>query len=721
LARLLLDTNFHAAYARLDPPVRRAIEAAKNKFAAHTYAGLRLKKVRGSRDHRMRTIRITRSLRGVVAAPDSGDMYLLLTVLPHAEAYAYARSHRVSINRALGVPEVRDEGQLAHLRPTLEAQAKATETRLFAHVNDADMAWLGIDPETLRDARRLTTASQLQQLEAGIPVAQLIPLRALAGGSTVEEAREQTVRYLPAETVPDRVDPGDLAAAMERSPGRIIEVTGPEELRQILARPFRDWRRFLHPSQQRIACHPPYPGPAQVTGGAGTGKTVTALHRAAFLAERLTGDAGVLRDGPPILLTTFTTNLAETLDGQLISLLPSARIRDRVTILRADQVAQQVIGRRKMPKIADRDDQAKEALLLRWAAAAADAGPDLSSRYLLDEWEQVILGQDLQTEQAYLACARPGRGGRLSQSQRRQVWQAAQRVTAELQAAGEATYFQIANQAGRLLRESGRTLYRHVIVDEGQDLHPSQWRLLRAAVPPGPDDMFIAADPHQRIYESQVSLASLGIAVEGRSYRLSLSYRTTAEILAWAVPLLGPAPVTGLDDEIDTLLGYHSPVHGGQPELHAAATRDDELDALTGRVRSWLDAGIEPHALGVAARSRNLVQLARDALTALRIPNLAPAAPDRSTAVRVGTMHGMKGLEFQAVAVIGVEDGMVPAPPALTAAAEDLLLREQDLQRERSVLFVACTRARDHLYVSYTGRPSPFLHAEPGLSEPGHD
>ena len=182
--------------------------------------------------------------------------------------------------------------------------------------------------------------------------------------------------------------------------------------------------------------------------------------------------------------------------------------------------------------------------------------------------------------------------------------------------------------------------------------------------------------------------------------------RSTAEILAWAVPLLGPAPVTGLDDEIDTLLGYHSPVHGGQPELHAAATRDDELDALTERVRSWLDAGIERHALGVAARSRNLAQLARDALKALRIPNLAPAAPDSSTKVRVGTMHGMKGLEFQAVAVIGVEDGTIPGPAALTTAAEDLLLREQDLQRERLVLFVACTRARDHLYVSYTGRPS---------------
>jgi hypothetical protein len=199
LVRLFRDASFHAAYARLEPTVRRAVDAAIDKFAIHTYAGLHLEKVRGSRDDRWRTIRVTKSWRGVVVAPDSGDEYLLHTVLPEEKAYAYARSHRVSVNRALGVVEVRDEEQLTRLRPTLEAQAKATETRLFAHVNDADMAQLGVDPDTLEDVRRLITASQLQELEAGIPASQLIPLWVLAAGGTVEEAWEEAVRYLPAD------------------------------------------------------------------------------------------------------------------------------------------------------------------------------------------------------------------------------------------------------------------------------------------------------------------------------------------------------------------------------------------------------------------------------------------------------------------------------------------------------------------------------------------
>ena len=340
---------------------------------------------------------------------------------------------------------------------------------------------------------------------------------------------------------------------------------------------------------------------------------------------------------------------------------------------------------------------------------AADSGLAFTPVFLQHEWEQVILGQYLSSEQAYLTCVRAGRGRPLSKAQRSQVWQAAERVAAELAAADLSTHMQLANEATHLLRGRGQTLYRHIIVDEAQDLHPAQWRLLRAAVPPCPDDLFIAADPHQRIYDNRVSLASLGIQVRGRSRRLTVNYRTTEEILAWAVPLLGVAPVTGLDGEADTLLGYRSPVHGRRPEVRQAATRDEELTALTERIRTWLDAGIEPHAIGAAARTGYLARDAGEALKAAGIRTVSLGSRGTKNAVRHGTMHRMKGLEFQAVAVIGVEQGTVPSPSAVTPASEDPLAHDQDLQRERCVLFVACTRARDHLYVSYTGEPSPFL------------
>jgi superfamily I DNA/RNA helicase len=708
LARLAIAKGFLAEYAKLEKNVQSSVEAAISKFAEHTYAGMHLEKLHHSRDDRIRTIRVDSFWRGVVLAPETGETYCLITVLPHDKANAYASSHRFSVNQALGVLEVRDEEALQQLQPSLQAVAQTDDKRLFADISDADLRQLGIDAQILPLVRLLSTDAHLEALQTMLPDAQYAALYSLACGMTVQEAWAEVAQLLPAETPPDVVDPDDLVSAMERTPGQVAFVSGPEELQQILAHPFAAWRTFLHPSQRRIAYKAAFSGPAQVTGGAGTGKTVTALHRAAFLAEQAGKpgpEASPDQAGPPILLTTYTRNLADALDAQLALLVEDTAIRSRVEVLNVDRLVHRIVKEaRGTPAIAD-----ERALHQRWAQAAAEAGLTFTPVFLQHEWEQVILGQDLHTEQAYLTCLRAGRGKPLSKAQRSQVWQAAERVTAELKRAHQSTYIQLANEATHLLRETGTTLYRHVIVDEGQDLHPARWRLLRAVVPPGPDDLFIAADPHQRIYDNRVSLASLGIQVRGRSRRLTVNYRTTQEILAWTVPLLGAAPVTGLDGEADSLMGYRSPMHGRRPEVRKTASHEQELTALTERIRGWLDAGIEPHAIGVAARASHLTRDARDALKSADISTVSLGTRGSKSAVRSGTMHGMKGLEFQAVAVIGVAQGLVPAPSAVTPASEDALTHSQDLQQERCVLFVACTRARDHLYVSYTGEPSEFL------------
>jgi superfamily I DNA/RNA helicase len=167
--------------------------------------------------------------------------------------------------------------------------------------------------------------------------------------------------------------------------------------------------------------------------------------------------------------------------------------------------------------------------------------------------------------------------------------------------------------------------------------------------------------------------------------------------------------VTGLDDEADALTGYRSPLHGRRPKIVAARTREAEYEALVRHVTAWRDEGIEPHAIGIATRSNWMAKEAAAALKTVGIPTVSLSAKSSRDAVRVGTMHGMKGLEFQAVAVIGIADGIVPAPSALADAAADPVAHAQDLQRERCLLFVALTRARDHLYISYNGSPSTFL------------
>ena len=703
MARLAIARDFLADYSQLEKSVQKAVNAAIGKFRGQTHAGTHLEKIRDSLDDRIRTIRIDGYWRGVVLAPESGDTYCLVTVLPHDKAIAYARSHRFSVNQALGVLEVRDEEALKQLEPSLQTAAQSQDRRLFEHVSDSDLTRLGVDAGILPVVRLLTSEAHLEALQTMLPEVQYTALYALACGMTIEDAWQEVAQYLPAQAPAETVDTGDLVSAMERTPGRVAFVTGQEELERMLANPFAAWRTFLHPGQRKIAYTASFAGPAQVTGGAGTGKTVTALHRAAYLAGRHDAELPLWGDGPPILLTTFARGLADALDAQLAELVSDQKVRSHIEVLNVDRLAYRVVQAARSVTGIPGSGELREM----WAGAAAGSGLPFTPAFLQHEWEQVILSQGLRTEHAYLACQRRGRGVPLSKSVRSQVWQLAQQVERGLAASGRSTHVQLADEAAVLLGGS-QPLYRHIVVDEAQDLHPAQWRLLRAAVPPGPDDLFIAADPNQRIYQNNVSLAALGISVRGRSRRLRLNYRTTQEILSWAIPILGVEPVTGLDDEADTLIGYRSPVHGRRPEVHAAATREQEFATLAQRVRTWIGMGLEPHAIGVAARARYLAAQAREALNTAGIP--AVSLTSRNTkGVRAGTMHAMKGLEFQAVAVVGVEVRLVPAAAAVTPQDEDPVAREQDLQRERCVLFVACTRARDHLSVSYVGAPSPFL------------
>ena len=438
MARLAIAKGFLDEYAKLDKDTRRAVETLVTEFAARPHAWRYLEKPRQSLDDRIRFFRVNSLWRGVVLAPDTGDTYCLITILPHDKAYAYAAGHRFSVNQALGVLEARDEETIKQLRPSLQSAAGPGGGQLFADVTDADLTRLGVDAQVLPVVRLLANEADLERLQMALPDAQYAALYALSCGMTVDEAWTEVARLFPAGPPPEQVDHSDLVSAMERCPDQVTFVSGQQELPLILAHPFAAWRTFLHSSQREIAYRPIYAGPAQVTGGPGTGKTVTVLHRAAFLAARVatSPEAGqpaaagqVSRPGPgaaQILLTTFNGNLAEALQAQLGLLIRDAAVRGRIEVLNVDRLAYSIVKQaRGNPVIAD-----ERVLRTRWAEAAAEAGLDFTPAFGKNEWEQVILAQDLRTEQAYLTCPRTGRGRPLTKAQRSQVWRAAQQVTA---------------------------------------------------------------------------------------------------------------------------------------------------------------------------------------------------------------------------------------------------------------------------------------------------
>ncbi|MBO4210647.1 UvrD-helicase domain-containing protein [Micromonospora echinofusca] len=695
MAELAIGRGFLPAYARLQRRAQRAVDAAISKFAQHTHAGLHLEKLTGARDPNIRTIRIDQFYRGVVLALGE-EKYALLDVLPHDDAIAFAVSRRFTVNQTLGVLEMRDQAGIEEFTRT---EPSTPGGALFDQVSNADLVRLGVDADLLPLLRIIATDQQLESLAGRLPETQLDILRGLASGLSVAEVWAEQ-----ADRIVSGVDTDDLLTAARRTPERIAFVSGPVELAAILAHPFDVWRTFLHPTQRDVAYRDTYSGPALVTGSAGTGKTVTGLHRAVFLAERLP-------DGGKVLLTTYTRALAEALTRQLYRLTTDPAVRARIDVTSIDKLAYEIVTRdRGRVTVAD-----NEILDELWQAAAK-TGPTylnragqvttFSASFLRHEWEQVVLAQQLTTRDAYRDAPRRGRGTGLRAAQRDQVWDAIDTVARELTRRHLRTHTQLADEAAAILRRSPAP-YRHVVVDEGQDLHPAQWRLLRTLVAPGPNDMFLLADPYQRIYDSHVSLAQLGIEVRGRTRRLTVNYRTTHQILNLSVKVLNGDAAIGLDGQDDTLHGYRSTTLGGVPELGAHDNRDDEYEALIERVGTWLDQGVEPHAIGVAVRTGQLVRTISRILADAHIP----VADDKRgiDGVHVATMHRMKGLEFQCLAAVGLDAGILPAPNALTSAAEDPHAHQQDLRRERCLLFVALTRARDVLYLSHSGTPSPLL------------
>lgn len=259
--------------------------------------------------------------------------------------------------------------------------------------------------------------------------------------------------------------------------------------------------------------------------------------------------------------------------------------------------------------------------------------------------------------------------------------------------------------AAHLGAHPGERPIDHLLIDEAQDLTPSQWQLLRELVPVGKDDLFMAEDTHQRIYGQHVVLSRYGIKITGRSRRLTLNYRTTQQNLQWALGVLEGGSFEDSEGTVESAHGYRSARRGPAPELHGAATPGEQFDFVADRVRSWLDAGVAPETIAVLVRGK---KQASAVVQQLYAKGVSVSDMDAARGMpQVMTMHKAKGMEFSRVVVFDVTDGVIPSPWALRDKTGGDL--DDAMLRERSLLYVAASRARDELVVSWRGERSPLL------------
>ncbi|MET7678960.1 UvrD-helicase domain-containing protein [Streptomyces sp. NPDC005423] len=726
--------------------------------------GLRKKQLKG--DSRIHSARVSQDYRALLTQTgvdaDGTESWLVIAVRHRKDVY---EELQVAVNRVTGEIEFVDlavvgDSALRRAGITLtpsepEAQAPKPATApepepaappLLAAYDADQLRGLGVAEQLIELALTVTTSAELDQLVESAPLLSKDILYGLAAGMGIDDVRKEITA--PVE-LDQRPDPDDFATALSRTKVTTVD----DAVRVVIEEgDFRAWKVFLHPTQERIV-HRHYKGPARVSGGPGTGKTIVALHRVKHLAEQLPPG-----HNKPILLTTFTKNLTTDLRLRLASLVEPDLLA-RVDIAHIDQLAARVLGENTAPGRGKQRVYDHVALNeMRQLLAEVD-DRRFEPEFLLEEWEQVILGQSVPTRSDYFRARRAGRGRALTRPERNHIWKLIEQFTARLDKLGVETWGQAAERAARFEIEraakirarreykeeiGGKDLihrdnssgmrylgyrYRHIVVDEAQDLRPAHWKMLRAmADPDQPNDMFVAGDTHQRIYDHQVALGALGINIRGRASRLTLSYRTTKEILAEALRVVEPKGKNGkvtyddLDDGTDTLAGYRSVLHGPKPTFSRYDTWDDELAGLATTLSTWREelstddkgASLDPSGrIAVCVADRDMVSQTMYYLATkagITCAELTKDGPKGDGEVHVGTMHRFKGLEYQRLAIVGASDGIIPRTSVIERyRTEDPPRYEREQRKARSLLFVATTRARDALNISWHDKPSPYL------------
>ena len=718
--------------ANLDKMVKAKVYTFLEKLAeSDETPGLRIKPMQNAADPKARTGRVDQGWRAVlyrVDRPGEDVLYVYAGTWEHDEAIKRAQTRVLRINPINGIAEFIEVMEEVRVEPEFEQEITGTPSvssflEERAYLKSELISELGFSEETADELFAATSEDEILAIAERFENAwQTAAALGLAVGDNVAKIKDDLgVKPGDAVDVDQSHDGAKLADALQRPASKMqfTLIEDNEEMRRIIeGGDFGAWRVFLHP-EQRAYAERDYNGAFRLTGGAGTGKTVVLLHR----ARRLAADYPEAR----IVLTTFTKALSSALERDLERLDPSLTVvkdvGDPGILVRGiDALASAVRSRAgadfwksaaalfgnevdTRSKIINSDDL--------WDQAVFDAKTDLPyalthKSFLEAEYVQVVLPQRCTSREEYFKARRPGRGIALDRKKRAAIWTIIERYRQIARHQSALSYPEVAAIAAIYLEEQPTRLADHVLVDEAQDLTPLHWQLLRALVDVGPNDLFVAEDAHQRIYGHQVVLSRYGIAIRGRSRRLTLNYRTTQQNLGFALDVLEGAEYHDSEDGVEATHGYRSARSGPVPVVIGTDTEGEAFDKIAEIVKGWIGEGVTPNSIAVLARTNP----ARDAVKArlaerdLSVYSSDSGEPHAKLPVTL-TMHKSKGQEFSRVIIFDVSEGTVPAKWVLQGLPEEEVADAK--LRERSLLYVASSRARDGLVIVWTGEPSEFL------------
>lgn len=698
--RVAISADFLLAFARIPRNQQAKVMSFVSKFRNNPAAsGINYEKITAAQDKNLRSVRIDEAYRGIILKPDKDNVYVLLWVDHHDEAYRWAQNKQCLIHPETGSIQIFDvENELqAAAQPVYSEQHRP----VFESYKDRELARLGVPADQLSLVRGVCSAAELEQLAGRLPQEAFEALYYLSEGMTYDEV----LRDLDRDRNDKPVDTADFAAALDNpdTQRRFYVVEDDLELTAIMQAPLEQWRIFLHPSQRRLV-EKQWNGPVRVLGGAGTGKTVAAMHRAKWLAENVFN-----QEGDRILFTTFTRNLAADIQSSLGKICSRETLR-RIEVVNLDRWVGVFLRKNGY----DREIYypRNENRLWNDALNLKPADVELPESFYREEWERVIQPNGIRTLEDYFKVVRSGRGVSINKVVRKKVWAVFQEYRNLLSENGLSEISDAMLDTAVVLENSkAGTGYRAIIVDEAQDMGPQAFRLLRKMVPEGKNDIFIVGDAHQRIYGNQAVLGKCGINIVGRAHKLKINYRTTDETKNWAMRLLLEDQADDLDGGSDDQKGYKSLMHGNAPLVKHFAEFKDEIAFIKEYLQKLPASENQLANVCLVARTEALrdqyAQAIGNDFKTILIHRTEPE--DRSRpGLRLATMHRVKGLEFDYMLIVGVNKGVLPLERN-EAQSDDPLISSDREKQERALLYVAATRAKKEVLVTSNGTPSPFL------------
>lgn len=644
--------------------------------------GMSFHRLDKARDRNFWSVRVSRDIRLIVHKTDAS--LLLCFVGHHDGAYQWAERRKLETHPKTGA------AQLVEIRETVQeiavpryVEVEQTKPRLFDHVTEEALLDYGVPPEWLDDVRSADEDSLLQ-------LADHLP------GEAAEALLELATGGQP--QVPKQIDDGSDPFAHPDAQRRFRVMGNVEELEQALEFPWEKWTIFLHPAQRQWV-EQDYSGPARVSGSAGTGKTIVALHRAVFLARQ--------NPDTRVLLATFSDTLANALRAKLRRLISNQPgLGERVEVH-----AMNALGERLYALQIGTLNLAQSELIreLLTAAASTTADNKFSQSFLFAEWSEVVDAWQLEDWEAYRDVRRLGRKTRLPEAQRAALWSIFELVREELGKQGLVTRSTMFRELAEAFAQRKNPVFDYAVIDEAQDIDVAQLRFLAALGSGRPNSLFFAGDLGQRIFQQPFSWKALGVDIRGRSRTLHINYRTSHQIRSQADRLLGPE-VSDVDGNTEERKGTVSVFNGPPPLIQVFDSQEAEIAAVAQWLRERQSEGIVPHEMAIFVRSEAELSRARDAASHADIPFkvLDEGVETSSGHLSVSTMHLGKGLEFRAVAVMACDDEVIPLQSRIETVADDNDL-EEVYNTERHLLYVACTRARDNLLVTSAEMASEFL------------